>query len=162
MMGMLSRALRLKDTAGYSVVTIYSLTAMRMYEQDILKRKEASMARTSPPLRKKNQKKEVQGINHGSYHIPMDIDLLESLEIMASERGITIEELVNIRLRAIVNAHERNRLLGLQDMMPYGQYRGITIEQMIRADPRYSRWLYEVSEIFELNDEAREFLESMS
>lgn len=52
--------------------------------------------------------------------------------------------------------------LGLNDPMPFGMYRGIAVEQMIRSDPRYVRWLYGESEIFQLDRPSLELLEELS
>ena len=45
--------------------------------------------------------------------------------------------------------------------MPYGQYAGMLIEEMIRADPRYVRFLVANSDTFQLDEAALALLERM-
>lgn len=49
-------------------------------------------------------------------------------------------------------------LFGLQDNMPFGKYKGLRIEDIIRADPSYIRWLCGESDKFDLSKAAWEFL----
>lgn len=117
------------------------------------------MARTSPPLKKvRTRVKEPETDNR----VVIDPQLVESLERMAEERGISVPMLINVRLTAMVNAYNNFRTLGLDDSMPFGKYRGIRVEDMIRADARYVAWLYQESDIFELDDSARVLLEELS
>lgn len=49
----------------------------------------------------------------------------------------------------------RYRALGLDDEMPFGQYKGDQIWLIIETDPSYVRWLIEEADIdFELDNEA--------
>lgn len=94
--------------------------------------------------------------------VVIDPAIVPSLERMAVERGISTTQLINVRLTAIVNAYNNHRTLNLQDPMPFGQYRGISVENMIRSDVRYVRWLFSESDIFDLDQEALDLIEELS
>lgn len=127
----------------------------------IRKQEQATMSRNSPPLREKKSNSKLSTPS-GQWNVELNPELVPSLERMAAERNITIDKLINIRLQAMVNAYDNQRTLGLTDQMPFGQYKHVVIEDLIKADGRYVRWLYATSEIFELDDEARVFLEENS
>ncbi len=141
-MGMMSRAM---------VGVVPERDAIR-FEQ--FRKQEQEIMRKKPELRNQSQPKDEQ--------IHIDADIILSLERMAAERGIDVNDLVNTRLRAMVYSFENGRELGLNDPMPFGMYRGTPVEQMIRSDPRYVRWLHGESEIFQLNEPARRLLEELS
>lgn len=94
--------------------------------------------------------------------ISLDPELAQRLHDIAVLRGTTVDRLVHSRMVALVNAFERGKILTLQDTMQYGQYKGLLVEEMIRADPRYTGWLASVSEIFVLDEEATELLRELS
>lgn len=94
--------------------------------------------------------------------ITLDSELALKLQQIADERSIDVERLVHSRMLALVNAYERGKILSLNDTMQYGQYKGLLVEEMIRADPRYTGWLASVSEIFVLDEPATELLRSLS
>lgn len=96
------------------------------------------------------------------YVVELEREIAEKLHTIANERGIDVKRLVNTRMATLVNAFERERILRLTDSMPYGQYKGINIEDMIRSDPRYVNYLVSVSDIFVLDVEATELLGSLS
>lgn len=104
---------------------------------------------------------EVKGLNI-VYVVQLDSEVAEKLHAIAEERGTDVSRMVNSRMVALINAHERGRMLGLGDTMQYGQYKGLNVEDMIRTDPRYTCWLASVSEIFVLDPEATELLGSLS
>lgn len=121
----------------------------------------------------KNRKKEMQAaleeeatvaVHRPNYKsiINLDPELAHKLTAIAEERGIDIERLVHSRMIALVNAYDKGRILRLNDTMQYGQYKGLVVEEMIRADPRYTNWLASVSEIFVLDEEATDLLKELS
>ena len=74
------------------------------------------------------------------------------------ERGMTEEELFEVMVRRFST---KAWLFGLQDLMPFGQYKGLQVESIIRADPAYVRWLCGESDKFDLSKTAQEFLDEM-
>lgn len=93
--------------------------------------------------------------------VKLDYDLMHNLHEIAERNGTTVQKIIETRMWAYVNAYDKHKILGLNDPMPYGQYRGLLVEDMIRTDPRYVRYLASVSEIFVINDEAIALLESL-
>jgi len=89
-------------------------------------------------------------------------ELAMKLHEIASVRGTTVEALVVAKMTALCNQYENQKILRLIDMMPYGQYRGLTVEDMIRADPRYVNWLASTSDIFVLDEGATNLLAELS
>jgi len=117
-------------------------------------------------MAKKSKHVEVDRNIHNTHNNPpipivIDEDLLGPLYAMAQDRGLSISRLVNSRIRSLVNAYKKYKVLTLQDDMPYGQYMGMNMEEMIRSDPRYVRFLVANSDIFELDTDAQELLENM-
>jgi hypothetical protein len=96
-----------------------------------------------------------------SVKIKIDDSLHEKLESLANSRGIEVDTIVSIQLRAYVNVCERGRTLGPNDPMPYGQYREIKVGDVIRVNPRYINYLLANSETFKLNEEALGLLDEI-
>lgn len=94
--------------------------------------------------------------------VAMPSELAITLHEMATMRGIDVEQLVITRLQAIANAYQFSKVLRLKDSMPYGQYKGVLVEDMIRADPRYVNYMASNSSIFVLDEEATELLKRLS
>lgn len=94
--------------------------------------------------------------------IPINGDLYYGLEELAKSRGMELQAFVQTRLQAIYHAYVFQKTLTLQSYMPFGQYKGILVEDMIRADPRYTNWLASESSIFVLDEEATELLKELS
>lgn len=89
-------------------------------------------------------------------------DLAEVLSEMSSLRGIDVEQLVIVHMTSVVNAYKNSKIMRLTDTMPYGKYRGVLVEDVIRSDPRYTNWLASTSNIFVLDEEATELLKELS
>jgi hypothetical protein len=53
------------------------------------------------------------------------------------------------------------RALGLHDEMPFGQYEGKTIEELIDDEPGYVKWLLENLRDFELAPDAEAYWNQM-
>lgn len=94
--------------------------------------------------------------------VVFDDSMAIKLHEIASLRGTTIQQLVTAKMTALVNQYENSRILRLEDSMPYGQYRGLNVEDMIRADPRYVNWLASESSVFVLDEEATKLLGELS
>lgn len=73
--------------------------------------------------------------------IKIDKDLIESLEPILSERSVTLDAVVNLYLRAMLNSLDSGKALGMKDTMPFGKYRGALVETIVAADPGYLRYL---------------------
>lgn len=93
--------------------------------------------------------------------IIIDDDLVADLLQMANDRQIPVGRLINSRIRSLINSYKRHRVFGLSDTMPYGQYTGMNIEEMIRADPRYVHYMASNSDTFQLDDESLALLGRM-
>lgn len=94
--------------------------------------------------------------------VSMPNDLANTLSEMSALRGISVEQLVITHMTAVSNAYKNSKILRLQDYMPYGKYRGVLVEDMIRSDPRYTNWLASTSNIFVLDEEATNLLKELS
>lgn len=91
----------------------------------------------------------------------VDSDLLDEAENILARRGTTLENYLQLQLRALVSADKRYRPLTLRDYMPYGKFKGENIENIIRAEPTYIAWLVGESETFSLDSEARTVLQEI-
>lgn len=96
----------------------------------------------------------------GSVNFPDSLAL--KLHEISQLRGISVENLVIAKMTALCNQYEKSKVLSLHHTMPYGQYQGLLVEEMIRADPRYVNWLASESDIFTLDDEALALLTELS
>ena len=67
--------------------------------------------------------------------------LVEKLEPILKDRGLSLDQAVSLYLRAMVNGSERCRSLRLADEMPFGKYRGETVETIVRGDPGYMMFI---------------------
>lgn len=122
----------------------------------------------------KNRKKEMLNTleeeAHLQSYIPTPVvklvqlpdELAIRLAEMAQMRNTSVELIVTTRLTAVVNAFQNQKILRLEDEMPYGQYRGTLVEDMIRSDPRYVNWLASSSDIFVLDEASTALLKELS
>lgn len=69
--------------------------------------------------------------------VNVDRALLDRLEPVLRERGLTLDRAVGLFLRGMVNTSNRAKALRLQDAMPFGKYYGETVETILRAQPDY-------------------------
>lgn len=91
-------------------------------------------------------------------HVTVEGRLLESLINISNDLNISVDQLVHIKLTAFINAYARGQSLGINDPMPYGQYRGLSVGEIIKVDTRYINWLVSNSDIFILDEEATQLL----
>lgn len=90
-------------------------------------------------------------------HIPEDI--MDALRSIAARKNVSVEQIIQMQLRAYVNAFERYRILGLDDVMPFGKYRGELIKDIIDIDARYINFLIQDSGYLRLDDNTLAYLQ---
>lgn len=93
--------------------------------------------------------------------VPIDRGLFEALEAIGGMRDIHPHTIIAIQMTAYVRAFERSQVLMLRDIMPYGQYKGELVEDVIKVNPRYIQYLVANSNNFRLDTDAIELLESL-
>lgn len=70
--------------------------------------------------------------------IKLDSALKKSVIALMKERGTTIETYVRLQLRAMTGD---KAMLCLSDKMNFGKYYGEPVEDVVRANPGYIRWI---------------------
>lgn len=90
--------------------------------------------------------------------IPARDDVAVAFAKLCVDRGLAPQTLFEIMVRRF---SLKEWLFGLQDRMPFGQYKGLLVEDIIRADARYIRWLCGESDKFELSYQAQQFMDDM-
>lgn len=93
--------------------------------------------------------------------VEIDEGIYESLKSIGVMRDIHPDTIIEMKLLAYIRAYERGQVFGPTDIMPYGQYKGYVIEEVIKVDPRYVCWLLTESAIFQLNEDAIDLLNSL-
>lgn len=68
-------------------------------------------------------------------------DLAERLEAILLERSITVDEIVGLYVRSLVNSVEASRALGVESLMPFGKYKGEKVGVIAKAEPGYLKYL---------------------
>lgn len=94
-------------------------------------------------------------------HVMLPLDLHDKLSHIVKERNTSIEAMVLLHLTSVVNGYERYAPIGLDTFMPFGKYKGVTLETIIRGDPAYVKYLQTNSETFNMTVEAAIVLEQM-
>lgn len=94
--------------------------------------------------------------------IKLPSDLIEGLKEMVAERGVELDIFLETRLRAIYHAYTFKKVFRLDTIMPYGRYKNMLVEHIIRSDPRYVSYLASESDIFILDEEATQLLKELS
>ena len=84
--------------------------------------------------------------------VSIDQGLYNALEAIASMRETTVETIMEMQLIAFVRAYERGQIFEPDDVMPYGQYKGFKVGDMIKVNPRYVNYLLSNSPIFRLSE----------
>lgn len=69
--------------------------------------------------------------------VNVDTKLIEKLEPLLAERGLTLDQAVGLYLRGMVNTSASAKALRLADSMPFGKYQGETVETILRVQPDY-------------------------
>lgn len=73
--------------------------------------------------------------------IKVDATMYSAAKIALAARGTDIDAWVNLQLRTF--ARSTKIMFDLKDAMPMGKYLGANIEEIIRVDPAYMRWVLE-------------------
>ncbi len=90
----------------------------------------------------------------GRYLIEVPEEVMEDALPILKRRGIKLDAVVTVYLRALIVSAEHTTMRGLEDAMPFGKYRGATIEHVIRTDPRYINWLLRTADNFLIDEKA--------
>lgn len=88
-------------------------------------------------------------------------DLAASVAEILVERQLELNDLVRLYLRSFVIASRRFGLLKLTDEMPFGKYRGETLEIIIRTDPHYVSWMIDNNDTFRVDQTAMALIAHM-
>lgn len=94
------------------------------------------------------------GQNQAAPALYLDLGLYAGLEAIAKMREIDTYKLIEMQLQKFVRAYERAQVLKPTDTMPYGQYKGYFVSDVIKADPRYINYLLANSSNFALDTES--------
>lgn len=107
--------------------------------------------------RKTNTTKAEAELKEVAVRIPVPIELYDKAFRILQARGTTIEDYTRLMLLKVRD----NPLFCLSDTMTFGQFKGESIDTIIRCDPRYVEWLLNVSEGFALTEEALNLLNAV-
>lgn len=91
--------------------------------------------------------------------VRIDPDLALKLEGVLLARGTTLDVVVGLYLRAMVNSIDRGKCLGLDSKMPFGKYHGERVEEIARGDPGYLRFMLTCERPITLKPEVMELLQ---
>jgi hypothetical protein len=94
--------------------------------------------------------------------IQIPSELLGDLEPLLIQRGLSVEEVIRLYLRSLVNGAKRSRAVSLSDDMPIGKFKGEKVETVIRAEPGYVSWLAGNIESFKLAPDALALVEELA
>jgi hypothetical protein len=88
----------------------------------------------------------------------VDPEIVGRFAALCDRRGVTQGKM----FETMVRSFDRGSTTYTTDMrMDFGKYAGMLVEDVIRTDPRYMRWLVNTSEWFKLKHSALVLLESM-
>lgn len=90
--------------------------------------------------------------------ITLDEGVYNALLEIGASRDVHIETIIDLQLLAFVRSYERGQILRPEDAMPYGQYKGSLIQDVIKVNPRYVAYLLSNSSNFRLSEEAIQLL----
>ena len=85
-------------------------------------------------------------------------ELCDDLQKACTKRSVNIETITNALLRQWVNQIKAYKTYELYDVMNFGKYNGLEIQEVIQTDPRYVMWLHDVSERFTLSQKALDYV----
>ena len=110
------------------------------------------MGLLSQAMRNKNAKKLVE-VDEGIY---------AAIESIAKMRETTVETIVEMQLTRYIRFFERSIAYRPEDIMPFGQYKGFTVGDVIKTDPRYIAYMHTNSNAFNLDQTSIDLLESLA
>lgn len=76
----------------------------------------------------------------------------------AASRGVSPSTFISVGVRSMIKTDRR---LGLDDHMPVGKYKGELIENIVRCDFGYTRWMLAHMETYHFHPEVEEFYDEM-
>ena len=88
-----------------------------------------------------------------SIEVPKDV--AELLKTEASQRGVDIPTFLKVALR---NVSPPAKEYDLKDTLLFGKYNGLTLETVIKCDPKYIRWVSKNVDTFGMSDAACDLL----
>lgn len=86
--------------------------------------------------------------------VTLTTDLIEGLKEFANSRGLTVSEVVQFQMTNFLR--RAPQVLGLSDKMPFGKFVGYKIENIVRNEPNYARWMLENITSIRFRDEVYE------
>jgi len=81
----------------------------------------------------------------------LDRDIVEAFEELCEKRGLEPEQMFRVMLAGFTR---RKVYFNVGDELNFGKYNGLRLEEVIRADPRYVRWLLGESSWFQITASA--------
>ena len=93
--------------------------------------------------------------------VTLDEGVHAALLEVAKIRETSIETIMDLQLLGYIRSAERGRIIELQDLMPYGQYKGALLEDVIKVNPRYIQYLLSNSDTFRISEEAIKLLNKL-
>lgn len=65
----------------------------------------------------------------------------------------------DVMLKVMVAGYRRRpHVYGVNDTLQFGKYHGLTLMEVIVADPAYAKWMWKTAEGVDLDDHAKEVL----
>lgn len=91
-------------------------------------------------------------------YVRLPAELVSGLTRLSSQRGVGIEVLIRV---ALMNLAARHRYYELHSFLTFGKYSGEMMENIIRADPSYVRWMIVNMESINLSEGCLILLDAM-
>jgi len=88
-------------------------------------------------------------------------NLYEEVNKLATDRDITVGDIVRLYFRTLVTANKSKAVIDLKDEMPFGKFQGETLEIIIKAEPKYVLWMIKNNERFEIAPDAMKLMEEI-
>jgi hypothetical protein len=85
----------------------------------------------------------------------VDPEILTRWQVMIQRKGIDPAKQFEVMVRSFDRGPVK---YGRHDVINFGKYSGMVIDDVLRADPRYMRWLVNTSEWFQLTGECIDIL----
>lgn len=101
-----------------------------------------------------------RGDNDLTYVEISDVDprIAERFYAMCDRKGVRISQMLETMVRSFDRG---SQTYGLDMRFDFGKYAGMNVEDVIRTDTRYVRWLVNTSEWFKIDSAAERLLKSM-
>lgn len=96
-----------------------------------------------------------RGDPNGYISIHTDEQTSADFYALCNRRELHPEQMFRVMLRGYI---KRQVLFDLGDELNFGKYNGLRLEEVLRADPRYIRWLLGESSWFRITERAEAVL----